>query len=110
MTILNSDVLRGHMEAIILNSLLDGKKYGYEIRSFIEAKSKGLYKANEQSVYSALHRMENCGYIKGSWGDERMGATRKYYEMTESGKRALENKRTEWEAAKLVIDALLSQN
>ena len=89
MAILSSDVLRGHVEAIILNSLSDGKKYGYEIRGFIESKSKGLYKPNEQSVYSALHRMEGCGYIKGNWGDERMGATRKYYEMTEKGKPCL---------------------
>lgn len=110
MAILSSDVLRGHVEAIILNSLSDGKKYGYEIRGFIESKSKVLYKPNEQSVYSALHRMEGCGYIKGNWGDERMGATRKYYEMTEEGKAMLENKRTEWEAAKMVIDALLSRD
>lgn len=54
--------------------------------------------------------MEGCGYIKGSWGDERSGATRKYYEMTEAGRIMLENKRTEWEAAKLVIDALLSRD
>ena len=86
------------------------KRLYYEIRGFIESKSKGLYKPNEQSVYSALHRMEGCGYIKGNWGDERMGATRKYYEMTEEGKAMLENKRTEWEAAKMVIDALLSRD
>ena len=54
--------------------------------------------------------MEGCGYIKGNWGDERMGATRKYYEITEEGKAMLENKRTEWEAAKMVIDALLSRD
>ena len=42
--------------------------------------------------------------------DERMGATRKYYEITEEGKAMLENKRTEWEAAKMVIDALLSRD
>ena len=63
MAILSSDVLRGHVEAIILNSLSDGKKYGYEIRGFIESKSKGLYKPNEQSVYSPngglrLHQRE----------------------------------------------------
>ena len=46
MAILSSDVLRGHVEAIILNSLSNGKKYGYEIRGFIESKSKGLYKPN----------------------------------------------------------------
>ncbi len=73
MAILSSDVLRGHVEAIILNSLSDGKKYGYEIRGFIESKSKGLYKPNEQSVYSALHRMEGLRLHQRELGRRKNG-------------------------------------
>ena len=93
-----------------LYSILCRTERSTAMRSGALSRAKALYKPNEQSVYSALHRMEGCGYIKGNWGDERMGATRKYYEMTEEGKAMLENKRTEWEAAKMVIDALLSRD
>lgn len=104
--VISSDLLRGHIDTFVLSALMDGTKYGNEIRKFIAKKTNNLYIPNEQSLYSAYHRLEDEGCIKGYWG-ENVGATRKYYTITEDGRnRYLLNKR-DWENAKLLIDLLI---
>ncbi len=104
--VISSDLLRGHIDTFVLSALMDGTKYGNEIRKFIAKKTNNLYIPNEQSLYSSYHRLEDEGFIKGYWG-ENVGATRKYYTITEDGRtRYLINKR-DWENAKLLIDLLI---
>ena len=106
MKVISSDLLRGHIDTFVLCALMDGTKYGNEIRKFIAKKTDNLYVPNEQSLYSAYHRLEDMECIKGTWG-ENVGATRKYYTITERGKALyLVNKR-EWENAKKLIDILI---
>jgi len=106
MKVISSDLLRGHIDTFVLSALLDGMKYGNEIRKFIAKKTGGLYEPNEQSLYSAYHRLEDMDCIKGSWG-ENVGATRKYYTITEKGRTHYANNRREWENAKKLIDILI---
>ena len=106
MKVISSDLLRGHIDTFVLSALMDGPKYGNEIRKFIAKKTDNLYVPNEQSLYSAYHRLEDMECIKGTWG-ENVGATRKYSTITERGKALyLVNKR-EWENAKKLIDILI---
>ena len=106
MKVISSDLLRGHIDTFVLSALMDGTKYGNEIRKFIAKKTDNLYVPNEQSLYYAYHRLEDMECIKGTWG-ENVGATRKYYTITERGKALyLVNKR-EWENAKKLIDILI---
>lgn len=104
--IISSDLLRGHIDTIVLCALSEGTKYGNEIRKFISKKTNGLYVPNEQSLYSAYHRLEDMECIKGFWG-ENIGATRKYYTITDKGLDQLEVNKREWENAKRLIDILL---
>ena len=104
--VISSDLLRGHIDTFVLSALMDGTKYGNEIRKYIAKKTNDLYIPNEQSLYSSYHRLEDEGFIKGYWG-ENVGATRKYYTITEDGRtRYLINKR-DWENAKILIDLLI---
>ena len=106
MKIISSDLLRGHIDTFVLSALLDGTKYGNEIRKFIAKKTNDLFVPNEQSLYSAYHRLEDMECIKGIWG-ENVGATRKYYTITEKGREMYELKKREWQNAKKLIDFLI---
>ena len=105
MKIISSDLLRGHIDTFVLSALSHGTKYGNEIRKFIAAKTNGLYVPNEQSLYSAYHRLEEMDCIRGVWG-ENVGPTRKYYTITEKGKLLYAQNKREWENAKKLIDIL----
>ncbi len=107
MKVLSSDLIRGHIDTIILSVLMDGEKYGVEIRKSIDQKTNGLYRTNEQTLYSAFRRLEENGMIKGFWGDELRGSTRKYYQITPLGVEYYFSSKKEWENAKRLIDILI---
>lgn len=106
MKIISGDMLRGHIDTFVLSALMDGVKYGNEIRKFIANKTDYLYEPNEQSLYSAYHRLEDMECIKGTWGDN-VGATRKYYQITDKGRLLYETNKRAWENAKRLIDILI---
>jgi len=104
---ITSDILRGHTEAIILSHLLERDSYGYQINKDIVKKTDSRYELKEATLYSAFKRLEQAGYIRTYWGDETVGARRRYYAVTEEGKKAYQSYKREWEEAKIIIDQLL---
>lgn len=104
---ITSDILRGHTEAIILAHLLEQDSYGYQINKDIMRKTDNRCELKEATLYSAFRRLEQAGCIRTYWGDETVGARRRYYSITEEGRRAYQTYRREWEEAKDVIDRLL---
>ena len=66
---ISSDLIRGHINTIILRSLYDGDKYGYDIINEIEKKSGGLYTLKQPTLYSALKRLEALRYVESYYGD-----------------------------------------
>ncbi|MBR7186760.1 MAG: helix-turn-helix transcriptional regulator [Clostridia bacterium] len=105
---ISSDLIRGHINTIILRALYDGDKYGYAIKEEIERKSHGQYSIKEPSLYSALKRLEKEGYITSYWGGSVSGGRRKYFSLTEEGKEISETNQAEWEYSRTVIDSLIS--
>ncbi len=104
----SSDLIRGHINTIILRSLYDGDKYGYEIIAEIERKSSGQYTLKQPSLYSALKRLEKDGYITSYWGGSVGGGRRKYFSLTDEGKAVSEQNQAEWEYSRTIIDSLIS--
>lgn len=109
MQVISSDLLRGHIDAFVLAALVKGEKYGAEIKNHIAKKTKNIYVPNEQSLYSAYHRLEKDGYISGRWGDESVGVKRRYYCITEDGERYLRALKAEWQNAKMLLDILMNE-
>ena len=105
---ITSDILRGHTEAIILAHLLEQDSYGYQINKDIMKKTDNRYELKEATLYSAFRRLEQAGHIRTYWGDETTGARRRYYAVTDSGRRAYLSYKKEWEEAKEMIDHLLN--
>ncbi len=107
---IGADIIRGHINTIILRALYERDKYGYEIMNDIEQKSHNQYSLKQPTLYSALKRLENQGYIIAYWKTDEVssGGRRKYFTLTDSGKEITEKNLAEWEYSRTIIDSLIS--
>lgn len=107
---ISADLIRGHINTIILRTLSDGDKYGYEIIDSIESKSQGQYTIKQPTLYSALKRLESQGYVTSYWGGSSGGGRRRYFSLTEEGSNFYIRNQQEWEYSRSIIDSLISVN
>ena len=94
---ISADLIRGHINTIILRCLYDEDKYGYDIINEIEKKSGGLYSLKQPTLYSALKRLEALKYVESYYGDFSNGGQRKYFRLTPTGREAIDQDLSEWE-------------
>ena len=73
MDTVNTELIRGHVDTIILNSLVERDRYGYEILDIISNLSEGRYEIKQPTLYSCLKRLEKQGFISSYFGDETQG-------------------------------------
>jgi PadR family transcriptional regulator, regulatory protein PadR len=107
---MQSDLIRGNLDTILLGFLKKKDRYGYEICKLAKEKSEGEYELKEPSMYSTIRRLEAQGCIEGYWGDETQGGRRKYYRITPKGISMFKENIANWEFAKRVIDRLLEES
>lgn len=105
---ITSDLIRGHTEAIILAHLIEHDSYGYQINKDIMEKTNNLYELKEATLYSAFRRLEQAQLIVSYWGNEDIGARRRYYAITEKGRDAYKEYMKDWISTKEIIDKLLN--
>ncbi len=103
---ISSDLIRGHIDTIILHTLISSDKFAQQISDFIEEKSNNEYKINQATLYSSLKRLESLKYVKSYWNDSDAGR-RKYFSLTESGKECVENNTSNWSYSRAIIDRLM---
>lgn len=101
------DLVRGNIDTMVLRTLLEADRYGYEIAKTIAARSRGEYEPKEATLYSSLRRLEAAGWVRPYWGDESQGGRRKYYALTEPGRQGYAAHKAAWDHAKRVLDMLL---
>ena len=106
---ISSDLLRGYTDAIILRQLSEKDGYGYQISKEVALRSGGLLEMKEATLYTAFRRMENAGYIRSYWGDENVGARRRYYTLTDEGREKLKEEVHAWKETRTVINHLLEE-
>ncbi|NLE61502.1 MAG: PadR family transcriptional regulator [Planctomycetes bacterium] len=94
---MDSRLLWGTVDMLILDVVSRGPTYGYQIAQSVLSQSKGYFELKEGSLYPALHRMERQKLLRSYWVDTDEGRRRKFYELTPAGRRALKDKREEWE-------------
>jgi len=104
---IDSDLIRGHVDTIILKTLTDGDKYGYEIIKEITEKSNGSYELKQPTLYSCLKRLENQGLISAYWKNSDIGGKRHYYKLTKKGRNFYESSMNEWFSSRNIIDNLM---
>lgn len=104
-----SDLIRGNTDTIILSSLEKGDSYGYRINKAVSTITEGQYEFKEATLYSAFKRLEESGCIDSYWGDENTAARRRYYRITDRGRKVLEVLRSEWISSRDMIDKLVCE-
>ena len=100
---ISSDVIRGYNDTIILFLLKDEPSYGYEIQKQIRSLSEEKYIIKETTLYSAFTRLEKLGFVE-SFVDDTSGKKRTYYRITDAGRVYYNDKCTEWDLTKEVIE------
>ncbi len=105
--VISSDLLRGYTDAIILRRLVREDGYGYQISREVSALSGGKLELKEATLYTAFRRMEASGFIRSYWGNETIGARRRYYSLTEEGRKKLAEETEAWCETRNVINQLL---
>ena len=99
--------LKGNIETIILCSLYNGDKYGYEIAKEIKDRTENQYEIKQPTLYSYLKRLESQELIYSYWGAESNGGRRRYYKLTESGRVSCEQFMAEWKYHQTVMSNLV---
>ncbi|MGD9723798.1 MAG: helix-turn-helix transcriptional regulator [Pirellulales bacterium] len=99
MRAIEGDMLRGHLDTMILASLEQADAHGLEILRRLDAAGCGLLRLKEGSLYPALYRLESAGQIRAAWEAAphgRRGARRRIYRLTRQGRRQLHAGRQSW--------------
>jgi transcriptional regulator len=107
MTLPSNDVLQGTLDLLILKTLTLQPMHGWGISQRIQQLSKGVLDVNQGSLYPALHRLEQKGWIEAEWGTSENNRRAKYYRLTEVGERETAAELASWErytgAVRLVL-------
>lgn len=104
----NGEMIRGHIDTIILLSLVDGDKDTNEIRRQIEDKSENKFSVKQGTFYSAMQRLVKQNLIREYRSSSNDGIRRKYFNLTDKGAKYVENNKQEWALSRDLIDTLVS--
>lgn len=104
---ISSDLIRGHIDTIILYSLFNEDKFAQQISDSIEQNSNNEYKINQATLYSSLKRLETLKHVSSYWKDADDNGRRKFFHLTEQGKEIVESNLSNWSYSKQIIDKLM---
>jgi|TARA_B110000263_G_C15217266_1_gene468127 PadR family transcriptional regulator PadR len=91
-----TDLLQGTLDLLVLKTLSTGARHGWGISQRIQQMSKEVLQVNQGSLYPALHRLEQQGWIRARWGKSENNRQAKYYELTARGLRQLDEETENW--------------
>lgn len=104
------NLLQGTLDLLILKALALDPMHGLGISRRIEQLTAGTFQVKPGSLFPALHRMEEVGWLASSWGESENNRRAKYYELTKSGRRQLSLETTQWNRISLAIARALEAN
>jgi PadR family transcriptional regulator, regulatory protein PadR len=93
---LTPELKKGSAEFLVLSLLEHEPRHGYELSKLIESRSGGVLTFHVASLYPLLYRIEERGWIAGRWVEQAGQRRRRYYSITDEGKRILDAQRTSW--------------
>jgi transcriptional regulator len=103
-----SDSLQGSLDLLVLKILSRRPRlHGYGIMAAIEERSGDVLRAEEGSLYPALHRMEEAGWIRAEWITKDNGRRARIYELTAAGRKQLSAEESRWQAVTSAVNRVL---
>ena len=104
-----SDLLQGTLDLLILKSLAREPLHGWGIAKRIQALSDEVLSVQQGSLYPALHRLEQQGWISADWKDSDLGRNAKFYSLTREGKKQLDLELEIWKRLSSAVGLLLKR-
>ncbi|MDX1396365.1 MAG: PadR family transcriptional regulator [Gemmatimonadota bacterium] len=102
-----TDIVRGTLDMLILKTLSLQRLHGLGISRRMEQITEGTFQVKPGSLFPALHRLEQEGWIEGAWGESENNRKAKFYELTPAGRRRLGEERENWAQALQAITRIL---
>ncbi|HSR70037.1 MAG TPA: PadR family transcriptional regulator [Acidobacteriota bacterium] len=103
-----ADLLQGTLDLLILKTLSLGPRHGWGISQRIQQMSDEVFQINQGSLYPALQRLQQEGWIASSWGESENRRRAKYYRLTAEGRRRLEEQTRNWKEVSAAIERVLA--
>jgi PadR family transcriptional regulator, regulatory protein PadR len=91
-----NELLHGTLETLILKTVARGPRHGYAIARWLEDSTGEVLQIEDGSLYPALYRMEQRGWIQAEWGTSELGRKAKFYKITPTGRKRLAASTAEW--------------
>ena len=107
MTKAKADLLQGTLDMLILKTLESGASHGWGISQRIQEISRDVLQVNQGSLYPALHRLEQQGWIHSEWGTSDNNRRAKYYALTGSGQAQLAEETDNWERLSQAVERVM---
>jgi transcriptional regulator len=104
---MEAEMLKGHLDTIVLAALEAGPAHGYAIIEEIRKRSEATFDLPEGTIYPALHRLEQGGLLASTWTTPPSGRKRRVYSLTPKGRDALAERRRVWGRFSRAVDTML---
>jgi len=104
-----SDLVQGTLDLLILKTLQTESKHGWAIAKRIQQMSGEVLQVQQGSLYPALHRLEQQGWIKAKWQESDTGRQAKFYMLTAAGREQLEAETANWNRLSAAINLIVSE-
>jgi PadR family transcriptional regulator PadR len=102
------DLLQGTLDLLALKALAFGPLHGLGVSSRIEQITRGAFQVKPGSLFPALHRMEEAGWVSSSWGESENNRRAKFYKLTRAGRKQLETETKDWQRISVAITSALN--
>jgi PadR family transcriptional regulator, regulatory protein PadR len=102
-----ADLLQGTLDLLILRTLAIGPAHGHTVANVIERQSEDVLQVEHGSLYPALHRLEDRGWIASFWGTSENNRRARYYRLTPAGRRQLTEQTDRWDAIVRAVNRIL---
>ena len=102
-----NELLHGTLETLILKTVAAAPRHGYAIARWLEERTADVLQVEDGSLYPALYRMEQRGWLQADWGMSELGRKAKFYEITRAGRKRLAASTAEWQRFSAAISKVL---
>ena len=105
-----NDLVQGTLDLLILRTLQPEPMHGWAIAKRIQQISQEVLQVQQGSLYPALHRLEQQGWIRAKWAESETGRQAKFYALTAAGKKQLEEETANWNRLSAAIDLVIASS
>ena len=104
---ISKELTKGSSSLLVLSVIAEEEMYGYRIIKEIEQRSEQVFYFKEGTLYPILHAFEKEGYVKSFWKISEQGRNRKYYKITNKGRKVLSKSKQEWKTYSSAIEKVI---